>query len=672
MYGGIFIQLLSIHCLEIVEYISLFLPNYNSIILQAVLATMERFKTNPATISLIIINIIIFCVEYFTIGNSSDTNWTLGLLRLGALFNPFTLHDEWYRIFSHMFLHGSILHVAMNMYGLFSVGGEVESSAGTKKFLWVYFLSGICSALSSLYFGLFNISVGASGAIFGVFGFALLINIMESRRDKRPLGPILTNFLIFLGINLAIAKSVNADNAGHLGGLAAGVFIGLFTMVTNSRLNAVNVEYLLLCLCIAVYFLLPRYQIHYYNFYQAILAVEGRAKINLAASHNDNDYLKTFKQTNVGWDSALRILNGEKYIPEKLHRDTFKLRHYIKWQKLENDFRIKMIERESFVYLDSVEIATDSSKNYLDLEYFLSYKRSMKDSIPDPEQKQIPPQMIKVLYDKNWKETNSPSFKYFRIGIRDSLQQWQGLVRDFYANGEVQMKGAYKNDKCNGIFIYYSDHHTYTSAGRYENDRSVGKWETFHNNGKLESEIFYDHDYFLKNMWDSTGALLIKNGNGHFVQYYTNGVIKESGDYIDGKKEGYWSGRNKNNEMYFEENFHQGRLVKGRSRSLQGGLFYYDESSFSPLPTGGLPEFKKYLSIAAAKIKTDTSGSVMLSFRVASDGTLADFQIMHSLSRELEEKAKDIVLHGPRWIPAKNHGQESIDGFAFARVDFVK
>src|SRR5690349_4411953 len=121
----------------------------------------------PLTLGLIILNCVVFALCYYSIGTFADPIWTLGLLERGALFNPYALDGQWYRIFAAMFLHGHIAHLLFNMYALYSAGGAVESKTGTKKFLIIYLLSGVAAALASLYWGLFTIVVGASGAIFG-------------------------------------------------------------------------------------------------------------------------------------------------------------------------------------------------------------------------------------------------------------------------------------------------------------------------------------------------------------------------------------------------------------------------------------------------------------------------------------------------------------------------
>src|SRR5687767_11376709 len=108
-------------------------------------------KKVPFTLLMILVNAGVFIFSFVKAGTLSGPQWTLTLLRLGAQFNPLALDGEWYRIFTHMFLHGSILHLAANMAVLAYLGSTMERKVGTKKFAFVYFVSAIASAFSGLY-----------------------------------------------------------------------------------------------------------------------------------------------------------------------------------------------------------------------------------------------------------------------------------------------------------------------------------------------------------------------------------------------------------------------------------------------------------------------------------------------------------------------------------------
>lgn len=629
---------------------------------------MDLFRRIPATLSLIIINIIVFVVTYVVIGTFDEPQWTTGLLALGAQFNPLTLDKEWYRLFTHMFLHGHIPHLLVNMYGLYSVGSWIEASVGTKKFLWVYFVAGTAAGLCSLYFSLFTIGVGASGAIFGIFGFALIVSIFLSRREGKSLTPILTNFAIFLGINLLLAKAVNADNAAHFGGLAAGIMIGLYSMITGFPFIRVRVEYLMLSVLIVIYFLLPRFQVSYYKFFQKILDTEASTQEHFSKHLTDEGYVALFRSNIHAWDSALTMLNAHKYLPPELAPDTFRLRRYIALRKQENIFRLTILERESYIYLDSIAWVQDTIQSFMSLDYKLSFRPGPSRSAPVVEKKQG--DLTKVYYDSNWVEIPAPPAAFYRLGFRDSLGLWNGRVEDYYISGDVQMKGVYKNGKRDGVFIYYSDHKTYTSAGRYQDDQSIGKWETYHHNGKLESEVYYSDGYYVKNLWDSAGVQQVKDGKGRELKKYPNGVVSTEGEYVDGRKHGYWYGRHADGRMYFEETYDHGRLLRGRSRNLNGDVFLYDESSFFPLPEGGYKRFYEFVRAETDKVKAERGGTVRLSFRVTTNRVITDISIEKGLTPELDQKAREILVKGPGWIPARVHGQQSVDGFALINVEF--
>src|SRR5258706_9604275 len=187
--------------------------------------SVNYLKRFPATLVLVLVNVVVFAFSYLRVHTFSEPEWTQNLLSLGAGFNPYTLDREWYRLFTHLFLHGNVIHLALNMGALYFVGSDVEQEVGTKKFLWVYFLSGAVAGFTSIYWNLFAIGVGASGAIFGLFGFSLIINLVFSRKHDHPMAPILVNFVIFLGINLLFAKAFNSDTAAHLGGLGCGMAV---------------------------------------------------------------------------------------------------------------------------------------------------------------------------------------------------------------------------------------------------------------------------------------------------------------------------------------------------------------------------------------------------------------------------------------------------------------
>lgn len=175
------------------------------------------------TYVLIGINVLLYLVTAYLSGNIVNSNINV-LIFLGAKVNELITRGEYYRFITCMFLHGGIIHLALNMYALNSLGPLIESVYGKRKYIILYFLSGIISSVFSYIFST-GVSIGASGAIFGLFGGALVFAV----KMKNSVGKgFVTNILSVIAINLFIGFSIpNVDNFGHLGGLIGGILASL-------------------------------------------------------------------------------------------------------------------------------------------------------------------------------------------------------------------------------------------------------------------------------------------------------------------------------------------------------------------------------------------------------------------------------------------------------------
>ena len=128
---------------------------------------------------------------------------------------------------AHMFLHGGIIHLMFNMYALCILGPGIERLIGKVKFIFVYLLSGITGCLFSMKFSS-GLSVGASGAIFGLLGVTLVFAYLNKNKNQMS-NELLRNITVLIGVNLLIGFSnTGIDNAGHIGGLIGGICIGYF------------------------------------------------------------------------------------------------------------------------------------------------------------------------------------------------------------------------------------------------------------------------------------------------------------------------------------------------------------------------------------------------------------------------------------------------------------
>ncbi len=187
-------------------------------------AKIKRFiKYQPITSFILFINLVMTIILFID-GNFSIVT----LIKYGGL-NPLliTQFHEYYRLLTVMFLHGSIIHFLVNSFAIFYLAGQMELILGPKKYALLYFASGIGSSLLVVLFGAQDqITVGASGAIFGIMGGMLLLTFTRSKWFNKQTIRSIRQMTI---INLAITFLVpNISVYGHLGGLITGIILFYF------------------------------------------------------------------------------------------------------------------------------------------------------------------------------------------------------------------------------------------------------------------------------------------------------------------------------------------------------------------------------------------------------------------------------------------------------------
>jgi membrane associated rhomboid family serine protease len=164
---------------------------------------------------LIAINVLVFVWELATGGWNTDH---------GQLYGPAVVEGgQWWRIFAAAFLHGGWAHIALNMVALYQVGAIVERVMGPIRYVLLYFCAIVGSGLAVIWFSYTQPTLGASGAIFGLFGALVAIGLSLPPRGMS----LVTQTLPIIGINLAFGFAVpGISNSGHIGGLVSGFAIG--------------------------------------------------------------------------------------------------------------------------------------------------------------------------------------------------------------------------------------------------------------------------------------------------------------------------------------------------------------------------------------------------------------------------------------------------------------
>jgi membrane associated rhomboid family serine protease len=178
----------------------------------------------PATYALIALNVAVYVAEVASGPGGLSSPGTSILSNFG-LFGSSVADGEWYRLFTGAFLHASILHIAFNMFALYFLGRILEPGIGTPRFVGVYVASLCGGAFGALLLSPNALTVGASGAIFGIFGAAFVI------ARGRGLDAVASSIGVVLLLNLAISLGdPNISLGGHLGGLVAGVLCAFFIL----------------------------------------------------------------------------------------------------------------------------------------------------------------------------------------------------------------------------------------------------------------------------------------------------------------------------------------------------------------------------------------------------------------------------------------------------------
>jgi membrane associated rhomboid family serine protease len=183
---------------------------------QVINARQQFNRPTRVTQAILYLNIGIFLVAYLT-GRTELT------IRFGQI-NQFVLDGEWYRMLTAAFLHADIMHIGFNMYALYLFGPQIERQMGAMPFAAMYLSAALAGSAAYLVSGAGGVAVGASGAIFGLFG--AWIGATFSQRHTPAGRALFRRLAILLGINLALPLFVaRIAWEAHVGGLIAGLLI---------------------------------------------------------------------------------------------------------------------------------------------------------------------------------------------------------------------------------------------------------------------------------------------------------------------------------------------------------------------------------------------------------------------------------------------------------------
>ena len=168
------------------------------------------------------------------------------LFHVGGMQKYHFLNGEYWRSISSMFLHGGLMHLGFNMFALLQIGTIAERLIGSTRYLVIYIICGIFGSLAMITFGGDNVGVGASGAIFGIFGLTyFMLKSPKIKGNRRQIENLSKQLGFFILLNIVIGMSSEGiSNSAHMGGLISGAimsFIYLYNYPINIRKFAGNI-----------------------------------------------------------------------------------------------------------------------------------------------------------------------------------------------------------------------------------------------------------------------------------------------------------------------------------------------------------------------------------------------------------------------------------------------
>jgi membrane associated rhomboid family serine protease len=185
----------------------------------------------PATFALIAINVIVFLAGLLG-GGATGLSGGGSLITDAGLRGPDIADGDWWRVVTGGFLHAGVLHLLLNMYVLYVAGSILEPGIGTPRFLGVYFVSLLAGSLGALIVDPNTVTVGASGAIFGLMAGVIVI------ARGRGLEEIASQFGLFVVLNLVLTFSIpRISVGGHVGGLIGGALAALLVIFVERRMQ---------------------------------------------------------------------------------------------------------------------------------------------------------------------------------------------------------------------------------------------------------------------------------------------------------------------------------------------------------------------------------------------------------------------------------------------------
>lgn len=266
---------------------------------------------------------------------------------------------------------------------------------------------------------------------------------------------------------------------------------------------------------------------------------------------------------------------------------------------------------------------------------------------------------IRIIEEPDPGETNYILKEFYKDGVDRTLGKvsafkptlvYEDTLISFYANGKKRSAVNYKNGKRLGMAFDFFKNGNVKKQKEYPPRNTGDKTQTYINE---EPKVIYQAD--------SLGKVLVKDGNGHGVDYDVekDDVFVEEGDYKDGFKQGTWTGKYQSGKSNYNETYNLGKLVSG-IKTIGDKKYEYTDLGSPPSFKGGISQFYKYLS-NSIKFPKDAmergiKGRVLVSFTIEKDGKITEAKIEKGVSPSIDQEALRVIRASPDWIPGIQRG----------------
>ncbi|MBL1411305.1 energy transducer TonB [Sphingobacterium faecale] len=250
-------------------------------------------------------------------------------------------------------------------------------------------------------------------------------------------------------------------------------------------------------------------------------------------------------------------------------------------------------------------------------------------------------------------------------------------LREYYPNGNLKRRGWVKAAdpkrlRFEGLVEDFYDNEILKSTYQYSNDRLLDTAKKYYRNGGLKETIVHlkpttpptdlsprDLSGRLVYYADSLGHVQVSNGNG-IATIIRDETKKEQGEYINGLREGHWTGFLHNGKSQFEEWYNNGILEKGVTTDSLGQQHKYTQKDVEPEYPGGIMQLRMFIGnnyrYPAEAIKANVSGQLLISFVVEKTGKTSEHKIINDLGYGTGQRAIEVLKRAKDWTPGYHRG----------------